>query len=166
MQSRFLLACIVVAGLLTSAVLLLSWPADSVADRARDLVVVVAVLGGAAYLIRHRSPRRITIDRVVLDDSRIVHTRGDGVVETVELKDLYGVDILTTSHGPFSEDVFLVLLGIEGKPVCVVPQGSRGFQELMKPLMALPDFDDKAVIQAMGSTSERIFRCWRRAPAA
>jgi hypothetical protein len=98
-----------------------------------------------------------------MSDSDVVCERPDGKVERVKWSDLERVDVLTTSDGPFAPDVFWILNGAEGG--CVIPQGATGEAELMDRLQKLPGYDNKAVIEAMGSTSDRIFVCWEKAAA-
>lgn len=84
----------------------------------------------------------------------------NGVVESVEWDDLKEVAIVTTDEGPFAADVVWLLIG--GKSVCVVPQGATGEDVLLEKLQTLPGFNNEAVIEAMGSTSNRKFVCWER----
>jgi hypothetical protein len=77
--------------------------------------------------------------------------------------DLLEVAILTTADGPFTEDVFFVLVG-RGGTGCVVPQGAPEGSQLQERLQRLPGFDNKAVIRAMSSADDATFVCWRRPP--
>jgi len=150
-----------------SYTLLSSRRTDAASVRLVSAGLSVVLLGGAAVLYQRRAPRgrrAVTSDRVEHDSMAIRHTRADGRVESLQWTDLRGVDILTTSDGPWAEDVFLVLLGPDSKPACLIPQGSDGFASLLKQLGTLPAFDDHAVITAMGSTSDARFPCWRPAP--
>jgi hypothetical protein len=90
--------------------------------------------------------------------------RPDGQTEAVHWDDLQKVDILTTSDGPLAPDVFWLLHGSNGG--CVIPQGATGETELLHHLQALTDFDNGALINAMGSTQEAIFTCWVKSPVA
>jgi tellurite resistance protein len=45
---------------------------------------------------------------------------------------------------------------------CVVPSEAEGTDQLLKRLQELPGFDNQAVIQAMASTDNREFLCWKR----
>jgi hypothetical protein len=98
----------------------------------------------------------------------IVRINNEGVfVETpgreaqaIPWADLIEVGIVTTSDGPWLDDVFWILRG--EKHDCVVA-GAQG-EELLKHLGRLPRFDHEQVIRAMGSTSEASFRCWTGVP--
>lgn len=103
---------------------------------------------------------RLKPDRVDFDDASITRTTPNGQIETVRWDDLQEVGIITTNEGPFSEDVFWFLAGSKGG--CVVSSGARGMKELLERLQKLPNFDNEAVIKAMGSTTNNKFQCWKR----
>jgi hypothetical protein len=84
-----------------------------------------------------------------------------GKVEAVSWDDLQEVGVLTTSDGPFAEDVFFVLIGRDGT-WCVIPQGAPESTPLLERLQRLPGFDNEALIEAMTSTRDAKFVCWRR----
>lgn len=95
---------------------------------------------------------------IVLDKQEIVCNRPDGTQERVSWDDLQKVEILTTEDGPFAPDRFWILHGTQS--CCVIPQGATGDAELLAQLQVLPDFDNGAVIEAMGSTSNATFVYW------
>ncbi|MGE4545946.1 MAG: hypothetical protein AB7D06_17800 [Pedobacter sp.] len=106
--------------------------------------------------------RRKQIDRVIVTDDSVTRIRPDGVQESVRWDDLVEVGILTTDEGPWSEDVFWLLLASDLKSGCAVPQGAEGANKLLEALQTLPEFDNEAVIKAMGSSSNAKFVCWRK----
>ncbi|MES2737859.1 MAG: hypothetical protein V4672_16165 [Verrucomicrobiota bacterium] len=95
---------------------------------------------------------------VVLDEQEIVCNRPDGSQERVSWKDLQKIEIITTDDGPIAPDLFWVLHGTQSG--CVIPQGATGDAELFAQLQTLPNFNNGAVIEAMGSTSNATFVCW------
>jgi hypothetical protein len=97
---------------------------------------------------------------VSFDERGVACHRRDGSTESVEWDDLHAVEIMTTDQGPFVDDVFFVLHGTHTG--CVVPQEADGSNELFQRLQQLPGFDNKSVIEAMGSTDNARFLCWRR----
>jgi hypothetical protein len=109
------------------------------------------------FLRRNRPP-----DRVVTTPDAVTRTRPDGVQEMVRWDDLIEVTILTTDEGPWLEDVFWLLVGADGKGGCAVPQGAKGADKLLEELQKLPGFDNRAFIDAMGSTSNARFVCWKK----
>ena len=95
---------------------------------------------------------------IEVDDRGVRKVDGEAVLEGVAWDALTVVEILTTSDGPFAEDMFWVLHGDAGTGV-VVPSGLVP-TGLLERLQALPGFDNEAVIRAAGSTSEERFHCW------
>jgi hypothetical protein len=108
---------------------------------------------------RH-APERGFIVRV--SETEIVCERPDGAVERLAWPDLRIVEIITTGNGPYAPDVFWVLSGTSGG--CAIPQGATGDHAMLERLQTLPGFDNKAVIEAMGSSVNRRFLCWQRTP--
>ncbi len=100
---------------------------------------------------------------VTFDAERVTRFAPDGKTETVRWSDLQEVGILTTGDGPMGDDVFWMLLGTEGAG-CAIPSETEGMQELLPRLQQLEGFDNEAVIEAMGSTSNARFVCWKRSP--
>jgi len=109
------------------------------------------------FFRRKRNP-----DRIVITDDSVTRLRPDGVQEAVRWDDLVEVGIVTTDEGPWSEDVFWILMASDRKTGCAVPQGAEGADKLLEALQKLPGFDNGAVIKAMGSTSNARFVCWRK----
>lgn len=108
---------------------------------------------------------RVAVEPTVVDDDGVVRSLGAGIVERVLWRDLQEVFVITTDEGPFFEDVFFVLAAHDGTG-CVVPQGDPASSLLFERLQQLPGFDNTAVIQAMGSTENARFVCWRRDESA
>jgi len=100
---------------------------------------------------------------IVIDDLGVRRDLGDGTIEEVAWKDLTQVQIVTTDEGPFVDDVFFLLVGAGGKGVCV-PQGAPGSDPLLERLQALPNFDNDQVVQAMMSSGNARFVCWKKEP--
>lgn len=69
-------------------------------------------------------------------------------------KHIQKIEIITTDDGPLAPDVFWLLHGTHSG--CVIPQGATGESELLEWLQALPGFDNGALIEAMGSTSNAV----------
>lgn len=79
--------------------------------------------------------------------------------QSVAWSDLRTVAIRTTSAGPFSEDVFFLFTAADGLtyagPQSLVPEGALAQFDAH-----LPGFDPAKVVDAMGCSSDRIFRLW------
>lgn len=100
---------------------------------------------------------------LTVDEWGVTRVAGD-LREAIAWDDLAWVRIYTTSDGPGSEDLFFAL-GDAGGRGCLVPNGLASSSDLLAALQKrLPNFDNAAVIQAMGSTSPAVFPLWTRAP--
>lgn len=86
----------------------------------------------------------------------------DGKVEQVRWAELTEVQLMTTAHGPFAEDVFFVLFGRAEGQGCVVPQ-SMADDAFLRRLQTLPGFDNEELIRAMSCTVDARFVLWREA---
>jgi hypothetical protein len=72
---------------------------------------------------------------------------------------LVEVTLMTTSRGPFEEDVFVVLAYDDGTNN-TIPLGEA--EQLLPRLQELPGFDNESFIRAMGVSDESIRSLWRR----
>ncbi len=106
--------------------------------------------------------RKRRTDRLLITDDGVRRFRPDGLEESVRWEDLAEVGVITTSEGPFVEDVFWILIAQDGKGGCAIPQGAEGTDKLLEALQRLDGFDNEAVIQAMASTADARFVCWKR----
>jgi hypothetical protein len=98
---------------------------------------------------------------IEVNDDGVRRLLADGKVEQVTWEDLLEASVLTTDEGPFAEDVYFVLAGRNGTG-CVVPQSAPESRQLLERLQQLPGFDNETFIQAMASTEDATFVCWRR----
>ena len=97
---------------------------------------------------------------VTFDDTAVRRVSPEGGVEEVRWDDLAEVRIVTTSDGPFSENVHWLLVRSDGEGIAV--QGSSVKDDLLGRLQALPGFDHEQMALAMGSTDDAQFLCWQR----
>lgn len=67
---------------------------------------------------------------------------------------------MTTNEGPYAPDVWWLLAGANGG--CAIPLGATGEDQLVEWLQALPGFNNAALIEAMSSSDNQTFVCWRR----
>ena len=104
------------------------------------------------------SPR---LGRIEIDSELVRFHHPDGETQQIQWDDLEEVGIVTTDEGPFVEDVFFMLLSNDQKG-CAIPQGAEGNEALLSRLQLLPNFDNDALIDAMGCTSNRNFRLWKK----
>jgi hypothetical protein len=118
-------------------------------------------LGIAAifYLLPYLSPRRR--ENVQVDDKGVIVVTNKGRDEVL-WADVTRARIITTSAGPWGEDVWFVLEGREGKG-CIVPHDAVVRTRLLQEMQTrLPGIDDRNVIEAMGSTSGNTFIIYTR----
>lgn len=92
-------------------------------------------------------------------DTALIYRQPDGVTRTVLWDNLRSVLLETTDQGPFVEDVWWILIDDVGH--CIISQEDGG-EALLQRLQQLPNFDNDAVIAAMGSVENKIFVCWQR----
>lgn len=124
---------------------------------------LAGVLGGAALLMA-LLPRlgRREYETVQVDDAGVLRVDGS-IREQIAWPDVTEIRIVTTDQGPYAEDVFFVLVGLDNRG-CVVPHDAADrtglYEELKKRFVGL---NDDLVIRAMGSTSNGLFVIWQRA---
>jgi hypothetical protein len=80
-------------------------------------------------------------------------------VTAVRWDALVEVALMTTSRGPFEEDVFFVLTYDDASNDSI-PLGEA--QHLLPRLQELPGFDNETFIRAMGVSEEGVSVLWRR----
>ena len=116
------------------------------------------------WRVRGRQPVLVpeSLFRVSVTRDHIMCEAPDGTCSAVAWTDIRCVKIRTTSAGPWEPDVFWVFESSHERPAVVVVGGATGEQDMIEALNhRLPGFDDKMVIKAMGSTSNREFICWQ-----
>jgi hypothetical protein len=120
-----------------------------------------SALGFAAffYLLPWLTPRGR--ECVQVDENGVIVLTKKGRDE-VRWANVTRARIITTSAGPWAEDVFFVLETTEGKG-CIVPHDAAVRTKLLEEMQArLPGIDDRKVVEAMGSTSANTFIIFTR----
>jgi hypothetical protein len=98
---------------------------------------------------------------VQVDDKGVIVVTNKGSDEVL-WANVTRARIVTTSGGPWGEDVWFVLEGPEGKG-CSVPHDAVVRTKLLEEMQArLAGIDGRKVIEAMGSTSENTFIIYTR----
>jgi hypothetical protein len=87
-----------------------------------------------------------------------VSPKGEG--KTISWSEVQHVGILTTSDGPWFEDVFFIIKTDRGD-ICL-PNGKAMEIQLFEHFKALPGFEYEQVIKAMGCAVDNSFPCWDR----
>ena len=121
-----------------------------------------AVLGGIACVIalipRLSKPEYETVQ---VDDAGVHRVDGE-IEERIDWSAVEEILIITTDQGPYQEDVFFALGGLDGKG-CLVPHEAAVRTKLLDELQTrFPGLDDSMVIKAMGSTSNNTFLIWKK----
>ena len=121
------------------------------------LCVVVGLLSIFGVLPRERPPA----EHLTIDDEGITRTARK-LREHVAWADIVRVRIMTNDQGPQLEDVYFVLEGKDGNG-SIVSHELATRSGLLEALQArLEGVDNKAVIEAMLSTSNQVFTIWER----
>ena len=106
--------------------------------------------------------RKPKLETIQVDESGVLRAEAK-IREEVAWNDVTEIRIITTSGGPFTEDVFFALTRSDGKG-CLVPHAAAVRTKLLEELQKrFPGLNDKAVIEAMGCTSNNSFLLWKRA---
>src|SRR5688500_7582906 len=103
--------------------------------------------------------RRRPVERLDIADAGVVRHLVDGREELIDWKDVASVRVITTSDGPWSEDLYVCLEADDGGG-CAVPNGLAA--PLMGYLTRLPGFDVDTLMRAFASTNDAHFVCWQR----
>ena len=98
---------------------------------------------------------------VTVTETEIINQRPDGKVERVALANLKAVIIETNDSGPWSTDVWWMLIGSTPGSGCILPLGCTGEKEMLTALQNLPGFDNEIFMRAMTSTTNQRFLCWK-----
>lgn len=106
--------------------------------------------------------KETAIPAVSWDETLVSCSFPDGTVQNMAWNKLRAVIIETNDKGPWFEDVYFLLFSDEEKHYCSIPQCANGSQKLLEKLCQLPGFDNNAVIEAMGCTSNSSFLCWEQ----
>ena len=134
----------------------------SVVTLATASALALQASGGGGKAPVRRDRYDVDDHRVLFDEQGVSRYHPDGKEESLDWKDLVEVQIVTTSDGPWHDDVHWLLVGAEGRGGCAVPSEAEGSQALLARLQQLPDFDNEKVIEAMSCTSDARFVVWRR----
>jgi hypothetical protein len=75
-------------------------------------------------------------------------------------KQINYVKVITNDKGPLQEDVFYKLESSDLS--CYVAQGEDRDMTFLKFIQGLKGFNNRALVEAMGSTSNKVFIVWER----
>ena len=99
-----------------------------------------------------------TPDSIRVTEEGVECTWNSGRNETILFADLSKVSIVSTSSGPFADDLFWQL---ETPSLSVlIPCSMEEDEQLLDKMQSLPGFDNRVFIQAMTCTEDKTFVCW------
>jgi hypothetical protein len=95
------------------------------------------------------------------DESGMAVTFPEGGVRAIGWPEVERIVIITNDTGPHGSDVWWLIEGADKR--CAYPQGASGDEAALAEMQRrFPGFDNKAVIEAMGCTTDGRFVCWER----
>jgi hypothetical protein len=100
---------------------------------------------------------------VEYDVEAIRNYGGAALPAVIRWDEIDEIAVLTSEIGPAGDDVVWVFSNASGSPVVLIAGTSPGFAALLAELQRLPNFDNEALLMAMGSLKLARFIVWRRA---
>jgi hypothetical protein len=98
---------------------------------------------------------------VRMDERGISALYPGGTVRPIAWSEVERIAIVTNDSGPWGSDVWWVLEGADNR--CAYPQGASGDEAALAEMQRrFEGFNNAAVIEAMGSTSNASFVCWQK----
>jgi len=111
---------------------------------------------------RSKPEQQSQFGTVCIEAESVSYSHPDGKVQRIRWDDIAEVGIVTTDEGPGAEDVYFMILASDRLTGCAIPHSADGNEALLARLQSLPRFDNGAFIEAMGSTSNRNFKLWKK----
>lgn len=95
---------------------------------------------------------------IITDKSiRVEHPKRE--TEEILWQDIKEIKLINTDVGPAAPDIWLALLGDNSG--CLIPHGSKGFDEVYEIISKYEHFDFENVTKSMTSTSNEPFSLWK-----
>ncbi|MBC8162877.1 MAG: hypothetical protein H7Z42_16840 [Roseiflexaceae bacterium] len=111
------------------------------------------------YLDRWRLARRL---RVEYDADTIRTCSREVVVAAIRWDELDEITVFTSEAGPIGDDSVWLFASPSRSKIILIAGTCPGFPALLEVLQQLADFDNVALLEAMGSTTPGRFVVWRR----
>ncbi len=99
-------------------------------------------------------------NHITLHPDSIIYEHGM-MRDEIALDQIIEIAVVTTNEGPFVNDVFVVLKGAQNE--IKIPQEAENFEALFDVFKKFEGFNYEAFIEAMSSTENDKFVCWKRA---
>ncbi|MCH2232265.1 MAG: hypothetical protein MK105_18160 [Crocinitomicaceae bacterium] len=78
--------------------------------------------------------------------------------EEIDWNDITEIKLINTDEGPWLPDVWLALIGTNSK--CIIPQGSKGYEEVYNIVSKYNNFNFENVIKSMSCAENAEFPLW------
>ena len=101
---------------------------------------------------------------VTITDELVKVEHPERVTESVRWKDVHTILLINTDQGPVFPDVWLTLVDDNNR--CMIPQGSKGFEELYEIVSKYEGFNFDNFIKSMSSTDNAEFVLWKKEASA
>ncbi|MCP9768074.1 hypothetical protein EGI22_09125 [Lacihabitans sp. LS3-19] len=80
--------------------------------------------------------------------------------EQIFWKNIETIKLINTDTGPFAPDIWLTLMGKTEE--CLIPQGTKGFEEVYEIVSKYKDFNFENFIKSMSCTENSEFVLWTK----
>jgi hypothetical protein len=97
---------------------------------------------------------------VTVTDTSVTVEHPQRKTESVDWDDIQAILLVNTDQGPWQPDVWLTLVGKNSG--CLIPQGSKGFDEVYDIVSKYPDFDFGNAIKSAACAENAEFLLWKR----
>ncbi|MHA1758003.1 MAG: hypothetical protein ACTSVV_14620 [Promethearchaeota archaeon] len=95
-------------------------------------------------------------------DDKIIFDKNDVEENVITLDDIIKISVVTTSDGPWLEDVFWFIETKTFKYIIPIEDMVQGVHKLLPMFQKLPDFNNGMFIKAMQSVDLNEFLCWEK----
>ncbi len=82
--------------------------------------------------------------------------------DKISWDDVDTINVLTTDEGPFTSDVFILLVNSKTNLGVALPSDRDETQQVIEKILQFPNFDFEKWITSMGSVENCIFEVWKK----
>ncbi len=118
-------------------------------------------MGFFSQFFKKKVPRNPEDDfTVTVTDEFIKVEHPSRKTEQISWENIEEIKLINTDQGPWLPDIWLTLLGQnEG---CLIPTGTKGYEEVYEIVSKYKDFNFENVINSMSCTENAEFELWRK----
>jgi hypothetical protein len=121
---------------------------------------VIAILIYKRIITEDDSVEGEHISGVTLIGDKILYETEDGKIDSVLFSDLDLVMIEATESSTYEIDLSWHLLDSNG--FHIIPNDAHGIEDLLANLQKMPNFNNAACLEAIGTTTPGMFICWSK----